>query len=840
VVYTIDDTDWVNPTLEITGLPAGTYTYYFYVVCTGQEIPVDVEIFPIPEVVFNPTPVTCFGAGDGKIRIASGGLATQLYYVDGGPALTQAELENLSFVPKVYDIRVEQAGVGCPANFQIEVLGPAAALAVESLTQIDPGCGSDIGIIRTKIIGGWAPYEVTLFKDGIALGTQSISGPQYEASNLAPGDYYLSITDAEGCPITSNTVTLVYGPSLVLVDDIEICESETAVLKPTINPVNANATFEWFKNSALTIPIVSSPNPDANGHIFQIAADGTLSVSGLNNTDSPVTYYVRAVGAGVCQGFVADPTVEIFDQPTVTASVQDEVCYGDNGIITFTGAGGSGTYEFSLDGSSFQSSPQFSATPGTHTATVRSGGCESTISGIVVNGSAAEISNSTPLVSNPTCGETNGVIAFQIAGGYGNYSVESFKNGQSIGTTSLADGNFELQNQTAGTYTFEIVDSAGCLFIVTQAIDLVDGLTPLDAPDQEICEGEVASITPSSSQIGISPTYTWYQNSDGTGQITSGTVSGIGYQVGSDGTLNITGLPGKATPYTYYVGISGPGTCPPPLKAVDVMVFPIPNLRVSNPSIVCDPNGTVDLTEFIEGFNSSVYDYQIQSPSGTVMRLDEIQSVNESGSYIVQSSVKGANCWTPAQRILVKITDTELVPEFNYQFDLGGGNILVNMDVQILEPVEFLDISLGDVVIWNWDFGDGGNSTVQNPTHTFNTKGIFTVTLTTIDKIGCVGTYQRVIEVRDDYMIMIPNAFTPSGAKNIFFKPQFRGITSMEFYVFNTWGELIFEANSLETYGWDGTWKGKDVPNGNYVYKAIFQTRSGQKVEKAGVFILIR
>lgn len=94
--------------------------------------------------------------------------------------------------------------------------------------------------------------------------------------------------------------------------------------------------------------------------------------------------------------------------------------------------------------------------------------------------------------------------------------------------------------------------------------------------------------------------------------------------------------------------------------------------------------------------------------------------------------------------------------------------------------------------------------------------------------------------MRDDYVIMIPNAFTPDGTKNQNFKPQFRGIASMEFYVFNTWGELIFETNSLETDGWDGTLNGTLVPNGNYVYKAVFGTRSGGKVEKAGVFILIR
>ena len=31
---------------------------------------------------------------------------------------------------------------------------------------------------------------------------------------------------------------------------------------------------------------------------------------------------------------------------------------------------------------------------------------------------------------------------------------------------------------------------------------------------------------------------------------------------------------------------------------------------------------------------------------------------------------------------------------------------------------------------WSWDFGDGGTSTAQNPTHTYATPGTYSVTLT--------------------------------------------------------------------------------------------------------------
>jgi gliding motility-associated-like protein len=51
----------------------------------------------------------------------------------------------------------------------------------------------------------------------------------------------------------------------------------------------------------------------------------------------------------------------------------------------------------------------------------------------------------------------------------------------------------------------------------------------------------------------------------------------------------------------------------------------------------------------------------------------------------------------------------------------------------------FTDLSTGTVTHWIWDFGDGGTSTVQNPTHTYNDTGYFAVTLIAINN-GCRDT----------------------------------------------------------------------------------------------------
>jgi PKD repeat protein len=44
--------------------------------------------------------------------------------------------------------------------------------------------------------------------------------------------------------------------------------------------------------------------------------------------------------------------------------------------------------------------------------------------------------------------------------------------------------------------------------------------------------------------------------------------------------------------------------------------------------------------------------------------------------------------------------------------------------------VAFTDQSSGDPTFWSWDFGDGGTSTQQDPSHTYTSPGVYTVSLT--------------------------------------------------------------------------------------------------------------
>jgi PKD repeat protein len=57
--------------------------------------------------------------------------------------------------------------------------------------------------------------------------------------------------------------------------------------------------------------------------------------------------------------------------------------------------------------------------------------------------------------------------------------------------------------------------------------------------------------------------------------------------------------------------------------------------------------------------------------------------------------------------------------------------------------VSFRDLSTGSPTSWAWDFGDGGTSTLQNPSHTYAGAGSYTVSLTATNASGA-GTATKV------------------------------------------------------------------------------------------------
>lgn len=91
-----------------------------------------------------------------------------------------------------------------------------------------------------------------------------------------------------------------------------------------------------------------------------------------------------------------------------------------------------------------------------------------------------------------------------------------------------------------------------------------------------------------------------------------------------------------------------------------------------------------------------------------------------------------------------------------------------------------------------------------------------TYTVTFVNENGCIA--KDDITIHFDAIIYVPNTFTPDGNKfNGVFKAEGGNIKEYNLKIFNRWGEIIFESNNFNI-GWDGTYGGKIVPDGTYIW----------------------
>jgi PKD repeat protein len=120
--------------------------------------------------------------------------------------------------------------------------------------------------------------------------------------------------------------------------------------------------------------------------------------------------------------------------------------------------------------------------------------------------------------------------------------------------------------------------------------------------------------------------------------------------------------------------------------------------------------------------NSRLWDFG----DGTTSTVQNPTHVfNAVGTYTVNLTVTGYGGSTTMSKQIAVLSP---VPVANFTATPTSGAAPLN--------VAFADLSTGNVTAWLWDFGDGTNSTVQNPTHVFNAIGTYTVNLTVTGPAG--------------------------------------------------------------------------------------------------------
>jgi gliding motility-associated-like protein len=108
---------------------------------------------------------------------------------------------------------------------------------------------------------------------------------------------------------------------------------------------------------------------------------------------------------------------------------------------------------------------------------------------------------------------------------------------------------------------------------------------------------------------------------------------------------------------------------------------------------------------------------------------------------------------------------------------------------------------------------------------------------------GCFDKAKVKVKVyRVEPGFYVPTAFSPNGdGRNDVFRPIALGLKSLDvFRVYNRFGQLLFSDTSMESAGWDGTFKGNYQDPATYVWYAEGTDFRNQKIKKKGYVVLIR
>ena len=127
------------------------------------------------------------------------------------------------------------------------------------------------------------------------------------------------------------------------------------------------------------------------------------------------------------------------------------------------------------------------------------------------------------------------------------------------------------------------------------------------------------------------------------------------------------------------------------------------------------------------------------------------------GNYTVNLTVANVN-GTNSTSALITVSETSAIalPVANFTSNVSEGSAPIS--------VQFTDLS-ENTTEWKWDFGDGGSSDQQNPTHKYSKAGNYTVALTATNDAGSNTTtktdYIKVTEATKPVIKPVAN-FTSS------------------------------------------------------------------------------
>ena len=138
-----------------------------------------------------------------------------------------------------------------------------------------------------------------------------------------------------------------------------------------------------------------------------------------------------------------------------------------------------------------------------------------------------------------------------------------------------------------------------------------------------------------------------------------------------------------------------------------------------------------------------------------------------------------------------------------------------------------------------WVFDDTSYIFLENPIYKYEKPGLHEIKLIVKDVNECQDSILKNIIVYYDFIIYVPNSFTPNNdSNNDIFKPiglRMDSYMSYQFSIFNKWGEIVFSTDNYE----DG-WNGDEYPSGIYNWMLVIKDELGEIRKEVGSVNLLK
>jgi PKD repeat protein len=588
-----------------------------------------------------------------------------------------------------YTITVEDAN-GCKVNEAATVVVAPDDLSVV-LMMFNGNCG-ELGSIMVMINGGSGNYTVSW--TGPVAGSSTTTNTIFDIENLPSGTYSVVLSDTNGC---SETQTLTITNDL---NDVALTATPTDGLCGDLGSIQldidgglAPFTINW------------------NG---PVTGSTTLAGSSIGLSDLPNGIYTLTVidanGCTDAETVSLNSQLETLD---LTTAGIDGVCGGTGSINVNIVDGVPGytvTWTGPVSGSTTSNNGTFTISDlpeGTYTVSVEdANGCtDSQTQEVVspVNNFGATI---TPI--NGNCGGLASIWV-DILNGVPSYVITW--SGPVSGSEVTNDPFYDIIDLPTGNYEITIVDVNGCIY--TETVYVVSPSNGLDltlVPENGAC-GSLGSMTVQVSGGEADYIVSW--NGPATGSTTT-----------SNETYVITDLPNG----NYTVIVTDANGC---AETESMVIFNDNNdlsVALSTVSEDCTDLGSISMT--ITGA-SMPYSVSWFGPvSGATSVSDNNFTISDLSSGFYSITVEGANGCSYMQSIFVGLMTQAPIAGFGFSVDDA--------------TVTFTNQSVNGTT-YNWDFGDGNETSDESPVHTFAGMGSYQVCLEAINSCGTDEICQTIV-----------------------------------------------------------------------------------------------